>query len=119
MERLDEGAQEAAQILRTQYPHAVEASATFALAVRQSGVLHAWTDLMGAANHAPNPDRRRACAELRDGLTPWWSTQDGDAPTEPKAILTWLINKQSPEQLALLRARLLPLLEHLHTPAAP
>lgn len=118
MERVDGGAQEAAQTLITHHPHAVEATPVFALAVRQGGVLNAWTDLMGAANHSPNPDRRRACAALRDGLAPWWNER-GAPSTEPRAILTWLIRDQTAEQLELLRVRMLPLLEHLHTtPAA-
>lgn len=117
MIRIDDGAQEAAQVLRTEFPRAQEAAPTFALAVKRHGVLRAWTDLMGAANHAPDPDQLRASAELRDGLAPWWKER-GAPSAEPRAILTWLIGDQSPQQLEVLRTRLLPILDHLLTPVA-
>lgn len=111
MKRIDEGAQEAARTLRTEHPHAVDAAVAFAPDVKRNGVLKAWVDLMGQA-HTPDPDRSRAAAELRDGLIPWWVTH-GAPSGEPKAILTWLIQDQTPEQLGMLRLQLLPLLEHL------
>lgn len=117
MTRIDDGSHETAQALRAHHPHAQQAAPAFALAVKRHGVLRAWTDLMGAANHAPDPGLRRASAELRDGLAPWWS-ESGAGSDEPKAILTWLIRDQSPEQGEVLRARLLPVLDHLLTPAA-
>ncbi|SIO90134.1 hypothetical protein [Nocardiopsis sp. JB363] len=116
MTRIDDGTQEAAQALRTEYPHAQEAAPRFALAVKRHGVLRAWTDLMGAANHAPDPDQLRASAELRDGLAPWWK-EHGAPSAEPRAILTWLIGDQSPQQLEVLRARLMPVLEPLTSAA--
>lgn len=89
MRRIDDHAQHTAQQLHRHHPQALDAVPAFARRLR-TGVLGAWTDLMGEANHHPNPQQRAASVALRDGLAPWF--QDQGAPNaEPRTVLEWLI----------------------------
>lgn len=111
MRRTDDHAQHTAQQLHRHHPQAAHAVPAFARRMR-AGVLGAWTDLMGEANHHPDPQQRAASVALRDGLAPWF--QDQGAPdAEPRTVLEWLITIEDREG-QLLRQRLHAVLDRLH-----
>lgn len=117
MKRIDEGAEQTAQSLRERHPHLGGAAKVFGLALQRQGVLQAWTGLLGQANRAPSVEADPHTA-LRDGLAGWFADRGGAPSADPRQILTWLIHDQTPQQLDLLRARMLPVLQHLIAPAA-
>lgn len=111
MERIDEGAEQAAQSLRERHPHLAGAAKAFCLAAQRQGVLPAWTNLLGQANRSQSAEVDPHTA-LRDGLAEWLADHGGASSTDPRQILTWLIRDQTPQQLDLLRVRMLPVLQH-------
>lgn len=108
MERIDQGAEAAAARLLDQHPISRPTIRQFALDLRQHGILRAYTQLMGRANHLPSPD---AHAALRDGLAEWLSEHQAPG-TDPRTVLSWLINDTTPQEHDLLRAQLTPVLTH-------
>jgi hypothetical protein len=109
MERLEQGAEAAAARLLDQHPTARSAIRQFALDLQQHGILHAYADLMGRANHLPNPDARAARTALRDGLAEWLSEHQAPG-ADPRTVLDWLIHDTTAEQHTELRAQLIPVL---------
>jgi hypothetical protein len=106
MERIDQGAKTAAARLLDRHQTSRPAIRQFALDLQQHGILHAYADLMGRANHRPNPD---AHAALRDGLAEWLG-EHGAPGSSPRTVLNWLVDGTAPHDK--LRVQLFPVLTH-------